>query len=308
MKKALQKIISLLLTALLLASMCACITAAEEADAGNYEESGKTTGGAIEVIMTAGTAQAFADDPLPEEDIRTILLAGIAAESAINQQPWFFAAVTDRQVMTEIAGSGGMQGAGNASSGGSMPDSANASSSGSAPDAPQGETAPGGDNASSSGSMPDAPQGGALPGGDASSAGSIPDAPQGETEPKDQNSSTPGQKGSSGAKASLGDSPLAIIVYKNGKTSSPNPDFDCGLAVQNMYIAAVSLGYGVKIVSSPTSALNGANHDQICAKLGVDPSLTAVAVLLIGKPDTAVDGVSGATTRAGLEEKANIVG
>ncbi len=46
-------------------------------------------------------------------------------------------------------------------------------------------------------------------------------------------------------------------------------------------VLALSLGCGVKIISSPTSSLNGANHDEICARLGVDPSLKAVAVLLI---------------------------
>lgn len=92
-----------------------------------------------------------------------------------------------------------------------------------------------------------------------------------------------------------------------GGHASLNPAFDCGLAVQNMYIAAASLGYGVKIISSPTMSLNGENHDQICEKLGGDTSLTAVAVLLVGKADQTVDGVSGATTRSGLNEKTVIV-
>jgi len=74
-----------------------------------------------------------------------------------------------------------------------------------------------------------------------------------------------------------------------------------------MYIAAASLGYGAKVVSSPTMTLNGANHDQICEKLGVDPSLTAVAVLLIGKADESVDAVSSASVRAELSEKAVII-
>ena len=139
-------------------------------------------------------------------------------------------------------------------------------------------------------SMPAAPQGGPMPG--APQGGSLPGAPQ----------------GGGGAKASLGDSPLAIIVYMDESTASPNPSFDCGLAVQNMYIAAASLGYGAKIVSSPTRSLNGTDHDAICEKLGVDPSLTAVAVLLIGKPASDVDGVSGATTRAPLDEKTTVIG
>ena len=106
------------------------------------------------------------------------------------------------------------------------------------------------------------------------------------------------------AKAGLGDSPLAIIIYKDNSTMSPDASFDCGLAAQNMYIAAVSLGYGVKIVSSTTNALNGEEHDALCEQLGVDPSLEAVAVLLIGKTDT--DAVSSATVRKTMEEKTSI--
>ena len=199
-----------------------------------------------------------------------------SAASAINQQPWFFVAVTDKNLMAELSGSGSKSG------------------DGSRPAAPQGGTAPG---ASQGGDMPNPPQGGTAPG--ASQGGDMPNPPQG---------GTPAAKGGGGAKASLGDSPLAIIVYMNESTSSPNPSFDCGLAVQNMYIAAASLGYGAKIISSPTRSLNGADHDAICQKLGVDPSLTAVAVLLIGKPAGDVDGVSGASTRADLGEKAIIIG
>ena len=208
--------------------------------------------------MSAGTTQAFSDEPLSEEDIRAILQAGLASESAINQQPWFFVAITDKDVMAELSSSGGQPGSGTA------PDF---SKSDAMPDFPKGE------------GMPAPPQGGA-----------------------------PAFAGGGSAKAALGDSPLAIIIYMDENTASPNPAFDCGLAAQNMYIAAVSLGYGAKIISSPTMTLNGANHDQICETLGIDPSLTAAAVLLVGKPDTSVDGVSGATTRSGLNEKTIIIG
>ena len=111
------------------------------------------------------------------------------------------------------------------------------------------------------------------------------------------------------AAAKFGDpmrnAPVMIIVSaKEGGTAFE----DCCLAMENMFIAAASLGYGVKIISSPTRSLNGADHDQICGRLGVDPSLTAVAVLLVGKPDQSVDGVSGASVRSGLDEKTVIVG
>ncbi|MCF0231071.1 MAG: nitroreductase family protein [Enterococcus sp.] len=95
--------------------------------------------------------------------------------------------------------------------------------------------------------------------------------------------------------------------HKNTATKSPNADFDCGLACQNMVIAANALGYGVKIVSSTANALNGENHDALCEKLGVDPALTAVAVLLIGYQDDTVDGASGATTRNDFETMVSFV-
>ena len=220
---------------------------------------------AADTILTAGTTQAFTDEAVPEEDVRTILQAGLAAESAINQQPWFFAAVTDKAVLEELAASGGMP-----PMGGAMPG------------------APGGSG----------PADGAPPMG-----GAMPGAPDGDG-PKDM----PAPVMTGGAKAALGDSPLAILVYMDESSKSPNPNFDCGLAVQNMYITAVSLGYGAKVISSPTITLNGEKHDQICEQLGVDPSMTAVAVLLVGKPDETVDGVSGASTRADFDSRVSIVG
>lgn len=109
------------------------------------------------------------------------------------------------------------------------------------------------------------------------------------------------------AKGSLGDSPAAIIVYMNEGTASPNASIDCGLACQNMVLAASSLGYGTKIVSSPTMVLNGDDHDALCEKLGVDAAYQAVAVLLIGQADQQADAQSGASTRNTIEEKVSFV-
>jgi len=95
--------------------------------------------------------------------------------------------------------------------------------------------------------------------------------------------------------------------FRNDASKSPNADFDCGLAAQNMVVAAASLGYGVKIVSSPTMSLNGANHDALCEKLGVDPSMQAVAVLLIGRAADATDALSSASVRDSLEAKTSII-
>ncbi len=286
MKKTVRKATSLLLLVAVLAGLLACGSTSA------FAENAETGSTAVDTIMTAGTTQAFTDDPVPEEDIKTILQAGLASESAINQQPWFFVAVTDQDVMAELSASGGRPAGGTmpAAKDGEMPDF---SKGGEMPDFPK------------DGEMPDFPKDGEMP--EFPGNGEKPDFSQNGEKPAAPQGGAPAAM-SGDAKAALGDSPLAIIVYMDESTSSPNPAFDCGLAVQNMYIAAASLGYGAKIISSPTMSLNGENHDQICEKLGVDTSLTAVAVLLVGKADQTVDGVSGATTRSGLDEKTVIVG
>ena len=219
---------------------------------------------AVDTVLNAKTTQAFSQEPVSEEDLNTIVLAGTMATSAINQQPWYFAVVTNQEVMDELASSGGF------SAPAGIPAGA----------APAGAPAQGNPPAGAPAGMPaGAPAG--MPAG----------APA----------------ASSGAKAAMGDSPAAIIIYMNENTSSPNASFDCGLACQNMVIAATALGYGTKIVSSPTMTLNGANHDALCEKLGVDPALTAVAVLLIGVTDTAVDGATGASVRSTLDEKVSFI-
>ena len=120
-------------------------------------------------------------------------------------------------------------------------------------------------------------------------------------------SGAPAMPASTGAKAAMGDSPVAIIIYMNEATASPNASFDCGLACQNMVIAASALGYGTKIISSPTMTLNGTNHDELCEKLGVDPAYQAVAVLLVGRTDVQVDGATGASVRGTMEEKVSFI-
>ena len=216
------------------------------------------------ILVDSRTTQSFTDEAVSDDDLNLILQAGLAATSAINQQPWYFVAVSNQDVIAEIQGSGsGMGGA-----------------------APQGDFG--------------ASDGGAAPQGDfgASDGGA---APQGDFAP------SAGGAAAGGAKAGLGDSPVAIIIYMNENTSSPNASFDCGLACQNMFIAAKALGYGAKIVSSPTMQLNGANHDALCEKLGVDKAYSCVAVLLIGREAEAVDGASSASVRNTVEEKVSIV-
>ena len=217
----------------------------------------------IDTILNVGTTQAFVDEAVPTDDLKTILQAGLSAASAINQQPWYFVAVTNQALMNEIAGSG----------------------------------------ASAAPSVPPAEGDGFGPSEGGSADNGFPPSDGGSFGPSEGGPTMPASAGS--AKAGLGDSPAAVIIYRNDATSSPNADFDCGLATQNMVIAAASLGYGVKIVSSPTMTLNGENHDALCEKLGVDKTMQAVAVLLVGRADT--DVVSSATTRDTLETRTVII-
>ena len=136
---------------------------------------------AVDVIMNTGTTQAFTDEAVSAEDLETILQAGISTESAINQQPWFFVAVTSQEVMKEIAGSG------------------------------MGFAAPSGKGEKPEGAPEGMPEG--FPGG----------APEGA--PSGERPAAP-PVGGGGAKASLGDSPAAIIVYKNDGSKSPDASFD----------------------------------------------------------------------------------
>lgn len=108
------------------------------------------------------------------------------------------------------------------------------------------------------------------------------------------------------ARVGVGSTPVAIVIYAD-PSKSTNAAFDCGLACQNMVNAAIALGYGTKIVSSPTVTLNGGQHDTLCEKLGVDASMEAVAVLLIGHSADDADTISGASTRLPVEGKVSFI-
>ena len=108
---------------------------------------------------------------------------------------------------------------------------------------------------------------------------------------------------SSGAKAGMGDSPAAIII-----SAKDGSEFDAGLATQLMTIEAVSLGYGTKIISSPTIALNGENQAEYKKALEIPETMNAKAVILIGKYDKSkADAVTGATPRKAKDEVVSFI-
>ena len=104
-------------------------------------------------------------------------------------------------------------------------------------------------------------------------------------------------------KAGIGDAPLTIVI-----SCKEGSELDAGLAVQNMSAEAQLLGYGTKIMTAPTMALN---TDEYKEMLSVPEGQKIAAVLLVGKPATAEDtpdAVSSATTRNAFDEVVTIIG
>lgn len=90
---------------------------------------------------------------------------------------------------------------------------------------------------------------------------------------------------------------LVIISGTEDKEVGMYVDYDCGLATQNMYIAAQSLGLGAHIYGSPIANINSKKESY-----GIPEGFRAVAVLRIGNIDRGVDAVSSASPRKTYEE------
>ena len=205
------------------------------------EESEKETGGsdaedASDLLLTWKTTQYFTDKEVAEEDIEKIVNAGINTTSGMNEQPWHFSVVTDKEVLEEIADGMSM-----------------GAPAGAAPaDEEEGE----------------------------------------ETQEEKQTVEETTVRN----KAGIADVPLAIII-----SCAEGSDLDAGLACQSMFIEARLLGYGAKIVSSPTMVLNGDDQDYYRELLGIPEEYSVATVLLVGVEDMSIDesmdGVTGPSER-----------
>ena len=121
-------------------------------------------------------------------------------------------------------------------------------------------------------------------------------APDGEAKPPEGFSKAPN-------KAGIGDAPLTIVI--SCKESS---ELDAGLAVQNMAVEAQLLGYGTKIMTAPTMALN---TDEYKAMLNIPEGQKIAAVLIVGTPaneEDNPDAATSATTRNPFDEMVTIIG
>lgn len=64
----------------------------------------------LEAVRTKRAVRQFAPTPLPEDAVRAILNAGRRAQSSKNTQPWQFVAVTDKDVLAQLARTGDFAG------------------------------------------------------------------------------------------------------------------------------------------------------------------------------------------------------
>lgn len=106
-------------------------------------------------------------------------------------------------------------------------------------------------------------------------------------------------------KLGLTDAPAAIFVY--GTSNLSTDPFDCGLATEAMSIAALSLGYGTKIMASPAIALNSEKKADFDKLLQIPQGYSFVSVLIIGRNDESIDASTGASPRKSMEEKVRFI-
>ena len=223
---------------------------------------------AAKLITEVKTTQYFTEDKVPEEDLNKILAAGVNAPSAMNTQPWHFTAITDAEVAKALA------------------------------DAMGSMKPPAGFEDRKPEDMSEMPV--AKPEGKPDFSEGAPDmpmAPEGAPAGAPVGGFFQGTK-----KAGIGDAPVTIVI-----SCTQGSELSAGLAVQNMAVEAQLLGYGTKIMTAPTMALN---TDEYKSMLNVPDGQKIVAVLIVGKPATAEenpDAVASATTRNAFEDVVTII-
>ena len=78
-------------------------TVGQASDQETEKSTENTATQAISLVTDFPTTQYFTDEAVQEGDVTTILTAGANAPSAMNGQPWHFTAITDRDVLQQIA-------------------------------------------------------------------------------------------------------------------------------------------------------------------------------------------------------------
>jgi len=220
-----KRTIKLIALVLCFAMLFGCSNASSRKESTTSTNSAQQS--ALEILTTAKTATKFTSEPISEDHIKQILSAGLNAPSARNSQPWHFSVVTDKEILNKIneaMAAGMFRGE---------------------PGGPGGSGRPGGSGG---------------PGGGRGDGNNRPEGRRfGDRQPPNDrqpsNDKRPANAGMPPGRLGLTDAAVAVFVY--GTNNLPSDSFDCGLATEAMSVAALSLGYGTKIVSSPSIALNG---------------------------------------------------
>lgn len=93
---------------------------------------------------------------------------------------------------------------------------------------------------------------------------------------------------------------VLIVVSGAESQTGTTPDFDCGLAAENMFVAAHGLGLGARIYGSPAVNINSKKEVY-----QIPAGYKAVVVLRVGNVEKTADAVSSATPRKAFDEIVN---
>lgn len=289
MKHAFKHVGTAALALTLLLSGCSQ-TAGQTSDQEAGDGAGNPDSQALSLVTDIPTTQYFTDEAVKEEDVTTILTAGVNAPSAMNGQPWHFTAITDQATLQQIADD----------MGGGFP-------AGIQPPT-EGET-----GADAPAALPEdwdgeLPEGMQLPedwDGELSEGVQPPEGPGDEEGMPSAPADNGEESGAAPAKADITGAPLAIVI-----SCREGSELDAGLACQTMSVTAQLLGYGTKILTAPTIALNGEKQEEYRQLLGIPEDYSAAAILLVGYADSSAgeaDGATGATERNPLDEQVTYV-
>ena len=89
-----------------------------------------------------------------------------------------------------------------------------------------------------------------------------------------------------------------VLILVSGLESRSTVDYDCGLATENMAVAAISLGLGQRIYTGPIANINSTMKQT----LQISNGYKAVAVLRVGNIEKNIDAVSAASPRNNYED------
>jgi len=98
--------------------------------------------------------------------------------------------------------------------------------------------------------------------------------------------------------ANTNDGNVLIVVCGPEAQVNSTVDYDCGLATENMALAAISLGLGQRIYTGPVANINLTMKET----LRVPEGQRVVAVLRVGHIEPNVDAVSAASPRNNYED------